>query len=186
MSRGPPPPTRYISCLWAAITIQEDTRNWKKNLPGGLPSYKSYELVNQVNNYSIFPVIYVVVHDDANSSRPTYDVGHLVVFDLGIVDVPVASLDPLAADLKRATVHAGYSLVVSLTIVEKSPIGIIYGDNLLDELEGKCEVNKVVNVGLSNLCITIESSLVAVMNKSMGVLALAHFVDAPISLISNN
>lgn len=29
MSRGPPPPTRYISRLWAAITIQEDTRNWK-------------------------------------------------------------------------------------------------------------------------------------------------------------
>ncbi|GLT65607.1 hypothetical protein SLA2020_380280, partial [Shorea laevis] len=29
-SRGPPPPpTRYISRLWAAITIQEDTRNWK-------------------------------------------------------------------------------------------------------------------------------------------------------------
>src|ERR1044072_6024511 len=23
------PPTRYISRLWAAITIQEDTRNWK-------------------------------------------------------------------------------------------------------------------------------------------------------------
>lgn len=43
MSRGPPPPTRYISRLWAAITIQEDTRNWKKNLPGGLPSYKSYD-----------------------------------------------------------------------------------------------------------------------------------------------
>lgn len=31
MSRGPPPPTRYISRLWAAITIQEDTRNWKDN-----------------------------------------------------------------------------------------------------------------------------------------------------------
>lgn len=29
MSRGPPPPTRYISRLWAAITIQEDTRNLK-------------------------------------------------------------------------------------------------------------------------------------------------------------
>ncbi|KAK5769881.1 hypothetical protein PVK06_049921 [Gossypium arboreum] len=31
MSRGPPPPphTRYISRLWAAKTIQEDTRNWK-------------------------------------------------------------------------------------------------------------------------------------------------------------
>ncbi|KAL8104436.1 hypothetical protein AgCh_028595 [Apium graveolens] len=28
MSRAPPP-TRYISRLWAAITIQEDTRNWK-------------------------------------------------------------------------------------------------------------------------------------------------------------
>lgn len=24
------PPTRYISRLWAAITIQEDTRNWKE------------------------------------------------------------------------------------------------------------------------------------------------------------
>lgn len=31
MSRGPPPPphTRYILRLWAAITIQEDTRNRK-------------------------------------------------------------------------------------------------------------------------------------------------------------
>lgn len=30
MSRGPPPPpTRYILRLWVAITIQEDTRNWK-------------------------------------------------------------------------------------------------------------------------------------------------------------
>ncbi|GER38148.1 NADH-ubiquinone oxidoreductase chain, partial [Striga asiatica] len=30
MSKGPPPPpTRYILRLWAAITIQEDTRNWK-------------------------------------------------------------------------------------------------------------------------------------------------------------
>nr|KAJ0192669.1 hypothetical protein LSAT_V11C800438170 [Lactuca sativa] len=27
--RPPPPPTRYISRLWAAITIQEYTRNWK-------------------------------------------------------------------------------------------------------------------------------------------------------------
>jgi hypothetical protein len=26
MSRGPPPSTRYILRLWAAITIQEDTR----------------------------------------------------------------------------------------------------------------------------------------------------------------
>ena len=45
MSRGPPPPpTRYILRLWAAITIQEDTRNWKdKNPPGGLPSYKSHD-----------------------------------------------------------------------------------------------------------------------------------------------
>lgn len=31
MSRGPPPLyTRYILRLWAAITIQEDTRNWKE------------------------------------------------------------------------------------------------------------------------------------------------------------
>ncbi|CAK7324609.1 unnamed protein product [Dovyalis caffra] len=46
MSRGPPPPTRYILRLWAAITIQEDTRNWKDkqtNPPGGLPSYKSHD-----------------------------------------------------------------------------------------------------------------------------------------------
>ncbi|KAK8947004.1 hypothetical protein KSP39_PZI007325 [Platanthera zijinensis] len=27
--RRPPPPIRYISLLWAARTIQEDTRNWK-------------------------------------------------------------------------------------------------------------------------------------------------------------
>ena len=40
------PPTRYISRLWASLTIQEDTRNWKSkqtNLPGGLPSYKSHD-----------------------------------------------------------------------------------------------------------------------------------------------
>ena len=49
MSRGPPPPhthTRYILRLWAAITIQEDTRNRKdkqKPPPGGLPSYKSHD-----------------------------------------------------------------------------------------------------------------------------------------------
>ncbi|CAN6454089.1 unnamed protein product [Victoria cruziana] len=34
----PPPHTRYILRLWAAIIIQEDTRNWKDNPPSGLPS----------------------------------------------------------------------------------------------------------------------------------------------------
>ncbi|KAL0295667.1 UNVERIFIED_CONTAM: hypothetical protein Sangu_3190400 [Sesamum angustifolium] len=35
MSKDRRPPTRYILRLWAAITIQEDTRNWKdKDRPG--------------------------------------------------------------------------------------------------------------------------------------------------------
>nr|KUM47012.1 hypothetical protein ABT39_MTgene6016 [Picea glauca]QHR86831.1 hypothetical protein Q903MT_gene838 [Picea sitchensis] len=41
MSRFPAAPTRYILRLWAAITIQEYTRNWRQK-PGGPPSYKRH------------------------------------------------------------------------------------------------------------------------------------------------
>ncbi|KAI0498427.1 hypothetical protein KFK09_021669 [Dendrobium nobile] len=88
----------------------------------------------------------------------------------------VVCLGPLTI-LEGVIVLAG-SIFFSPTIIEKSLISFVFGDNRVEEVEGHCEVNQVVDVGSSELGFTAESSHVIDLNSPMGALAIAHFVDA--------
>lgn len=66
MSKGPPPPpTRYILRLWAAITIQEDTRNWKDKETNPVAFF--FYLLNKASGKS--PYLYKAQERDSLKSQ---------------------------------------------------------------------------------------------------------------------
>ncbi|KAH0433803.1 hypothetical protein IEQ34_026934 [Dendrobium chrysotoxum] len=97
---------------------------------------------------------------------------------------PEVCLDPPTV-LEGAIVLAGCSIIVSPTVIEKSPIGFVSGCNRVEELEGHCVVNQVVDVGPSELGVTAKSSLVNDLDSPMGAFLPTNLVDVPVSLISN-
>ncbi|KAL0912653.1 hypothetical protein M5K25_018642 [Dendrobium thyrsiflorum] len=102
------------------------------------------------------------------------------------VDVLVDGLKPPGVDLEGAIVSAGCSLVVSPNSVEMAPNGCVSGDNQVDEFKDQSKVNKVVAVEASVLGNTSERSPVTILDSPLGAIKPTHFVDVPISLISND